>query len=253
MSQFLSRVDFAELAGVSPAAMTKACRPGNSLHPACDGKRIDAAHPAALEYLSRQAGKGTPKPKKDRPAPKQPTAPQPKPTRRNKAEKIKMSMAMAVAANPSTPIAPTVANSAAQADNRPPIDQVPENIRAFLSFTLEQLVRMYGTDTAFLDWLRATKVIEDIQATRIRNAEAAGELVRRDVVKVAIIDPFDEVHRRMLSDGAKTIAKRVATMAQAGCSAEEMEKLVRDQLGSFIAPAKDKITRMLKTMKADNG
>jgi len=49
--QLVSRARFAKLAGVSRAAVTKACR--KSLSPACDGVQVDAAHPAAVCYLAR--------------------------------------------------------------------------------------------------------------------------------------------------------------------------------------------------------
>lgn len=261
MSQLLKRVDFAQLAGVSPAAMTKACAPGKQLHPAMVGKRIDAAHPAALEYLNGRAGMPTGVAKQPTSAPKRPTSPPPAPVptkpvtpaKRGPKRRTDVAKAAPASARPPTAAVHTVATPppSPSGDNRDPVDQVPENIRAFLDFTLAQLIRMYGTDVAFLDWLKATKVIEEIQQRQIQNAESRGELVKRDLVKVAIIDLFDEAHRRMLGDGAKTIARRAATMAQAGRDVEEIEKLVRDQLSSFITPAKDKITKTLKNLMAE--
>lgn len=260
MSQLLKRVDFAQLAGVSPAAMTKACAPGKQLHPAMVGKRIDAAHPAALEYLNGRAGMPTGVAKQPVSVSKLPTPPPPTaasatklPVKRGPKRRTDVAKAAPVSARPATAAVHSVATPPPppSGDTRDPTDQVPENIRAFLDFTLAQLIRMYGTDVAFLDWLKATKTIEEIQERQIRNAESRGELVRRDLVKVAIIDPFDEAHRRMLGDGAKTIARRAATMAQAGRDVEEIEKLVRDQLSSFITPAKDKIVKSLKAMMAE--
>ena len=51
--KLLSRAEFAALAGVSGAAITKAA--AASLEPAKHGKYIDAAHPAAVEYLANKA------------------------------------------------------------------------------------------------------------------------------------------------------------------------------------------------------
>jgi len=53
-----TRFDFAKLAGVSPTAITKACK--HALAPACVGKRIDAAHAAAIKYIEKIAVDRTP-------------------------------------------------------------------------------------------------------------------------------------------------------------------------------------------------
>src|SRR5262245_49219 len=81
MPRVLSRAEFARLAKVSKAAITKAC--GAGLAPACTSDRIDADHPAALAYLKRRGvalarTDGAPTKSKKRPAaaPATPTAPQ---------------------------------------------------------------------------------------------------------------------------------------------------------------------------------
>ncbi len=49
----VSRATLARMAGVSRASITKACR--KQLAAACDGLRVDVAHPATVEYLSGRA------------------------------------------------------------------------------------------------------------------------------------------------------------------------------------------------------
>lgn len=58
VKKLVSRVKFAEMAGVSPAAVTKACK--SSLAPAIVGKKIDAAHHVAMQYLGKKALAKTP-------------------------------------------------------------------------------------------------------------------------------------------------------------------------------------------------
>jgi len=107
-------------------------------------------------------------------------------------------------------------------------------------------VQRFGTATAFLDWLNATKRIEDINEKRIKNATTRGELVSRKLVQVGVIEVFESMFKKMLSDGSKTIARRVHAMAKADREVEDCEKFTADQIGSFIRPAKAKSTRALK-------
>jgi len=58
VKKLMSKSEFARLAGVSPAAVTKALR--STLRDAEHGKRIDAAHPAAVKYLQDKANATTP-------------------------------------------------------------------------------------------------------------------------------------------------------------------------------------------------
>ncbi len=127
----------------------------------------------------------------------------------------------------------------------PEID-VDENIKDFLNYKLIDLIKRFGTDVGFLDWLRATKTIEDIEEKRLKNAEKSGELIRRDIVSEGMIAPLDGAFKKMLTDGAKTIAVRSTALIKAGASVEDIEKLVSNQLSSFINPTKSKLKRVLK-------
>ena len=197
------------MAGVSPAAVTKACK--NALAPACSGKRIDLDHPAAAEYLKGRA---------------------PAPT----AKKVVSGTA---AANL------TKKTDRTKPGGDDPLQAVPEDIREFADWSLRDLAERFGTDTAFVDWLKATKSLEDIQEKRIKNAVAEGALVSRELIKNGVLDPINEAHKKMLTDGAKTIALRASTMSEAGEPLIEIEKLVKDQLGSFLRPMKARINRSM--------
>jgi len=126
------------------------------------------------------------------------------------------------------------------------IHEVPEDIEAFADMTLRELIQRFGTDTAFVDWLKATKEIEYINEKRLKNAQTQGELVSRELVKVGIIEPIDAVHIKLLTDGAKTITRRVTAMHSAERDLDDIEKFVKDQITSFIRPVKAKVKRALK-------
>ena len=139
------------------------------------------------------------------------------------------------------------ANARQEADiNAGMLHEVPEDIQAFADMTLRELIERFGTDTAFIDWLKATKSIEDINEKRLKNAQTKGELISRTLVKNHVIDTFNSAHLRLMKDGSKSIAAGVVSKSKGGATLPEIEAFVSDVVGSFIKPIKNKITRVLK-------
>lgn len=126
---------------------------------------------------------------------------------------------------------------------------LPENIQHLADWPLRKIVQTFGTSAAFVDWLKATKLIEDIHAARLKNDSTSGELVSRDLVSRGLIEPIETAFVSMLSDGARTIAARSVAMVRAGSDEADIEDLVKDQLSSLIRPAKAKIKRNLGGMR----
>lgn len=292
--KLVSRTEFARMAGVAPASVTKACN--NGLKPATDGKRVDVAHPAAVEYLAKHDRAKTP-----------PAAPGLDPlyeeaieacTEAGRWSALFLRDALTVGSTRATrifrqlqaaglvpergakptepaqpvatkkphvrgtaaakekrkrippPEAPAAYARAAELDGRPGerddyVFEVPGDIQAFADMTLRELIEKFGTDTRFVDWLKATQTIEAINEKRLKNAVSRGELVNRNLVRVGIIEPIDAAHIKLLTDGAKTIARRASAMTAAGREPEEIEKFVADQISSFIRPVKSKVARAL--------
>lgn len=284
VKKLVSKSEFARLAGVSAPAVTKALRSG--LRDAVDGKRIDAAHPAAVKYLQDKA---------DAPTPVSTTEPAPGidplyeaalqhcqgngrftatniqrgcKVGYNRACKI-LALIEASGLNKTAPPPPpkktnvitkghTAKNNAKKAEslagitadieNGRTLHEIPEDIKSFAHMTLAELIKRFGTDGAFVDWLRAVKSIEDINEKRLKNAVTRGELISVKLVKTGVIEHFDTAFTKLLSDGAKTIARRVLAMGGAGRTVPECEEFVADQISSFIKPAKAKIARALKNV-----
>ena len=271
MKNLVTRTWLARKAGVTQAAITKMCK--GPLAPAVDGKKVDASHPAVVDYLGRRNSRPSstggidPRhneaiqvcaavnrysarhiqkslgvsfdrakkilavmdaagfvPKEDY-TPPEPPPPEPPP--------------------PRNPRGPNVRTKPKSVEIGNPI-AVPEDIEAFADMTLRELISRFGTEVGFIDWLKATKHIEDINTKRITNAEKSGELVHRDLVKNGIIEPVNAAHLKLLSDGSKTIANRMTALHKAGATVEEIEKFVSDQISSFIIPLKKKIGRILR-------
>lgn len=122
---------------------------------------------------------------------------------------------------------------------------LPEEIRDLQHLSLRDLVGMFGTSQSMVNFLNAVKILENIHAKRLENAEKESRLVSRDTVEKYVIGPIDNAHKRLLTDGARTISKQVHTMALAGRSAEDCEKYVNSRLTSFIKNAKNKSSKAL--------
>tara|TARA_R110000744_G_scaffold371350_2_gene482304 strand:- start:2026 stop:2880 length:855 start_codon:yes stop_codon:yes gene_type:complete len=281
VKKLISRAEFARQAGVSGAAVTKAC--SSILKDAVVGKRLDAAHPAALQYLAEKELSQT-----------APAAigldPLYEPavkfclesgfysiTKIQREFKIGFDRAKSIIGvmnanglinkKPETVVIkpgeieaaveklkkPHVRGPAAaketkkrEAFSEEGILEIPEDIQAFGHMTLFDLIEKFGTDGRFVDWLSATQKIEAINEKRLKNASTEGELVSRKLVRTGIIEPIDACHIKLLTDGAKTIARRSTAMAAAGRPVEDVEKFVAEQITSFIRPVKSKVARALK-------
>lgn len=264
------------MAGVSAGAVTKAI--ANGLSKAMQGKRIDANHVSALEYVKSKTEN-----KPESPAagidPLYEDAIRHCQTNNrftasniqrglkigyNRAASILVMMTAAGITSESPAVEPSekkphVRGTAAKNEKRKKatpetIDpeamllEIPEDITAFADMSLRELVTRFGTDIRFLDWLKSIKMIEDINEKRLKNAVAKGELVSRDLVKLGIIDPIESAHIKLLTDGAKTIARRATAMHSAERSLDDIEKFVKDQVTSFIRPIKAKVARTMNQL-----
>ena len=133
------------------------------------------------------------------------------------------------------------------------IREFPEDISKVSDMTLRELIQKFGTEAAFSDWLKASKMIEEIHEKRIKSAHRRGELVNRDLVKKGIIDPIEAAHLQLLSDGARTMAQRAVALHDSGRPITDIEMLIVEQISSFIRPLKAVIRRTLKNFESDYG
>lgn len=231
--ELITKAQFAILANVTTTAISKACKPGKGLHKATVGEgrkqRIDPNHPAATAYLGDTKQK-KPKtvddvPEDDGPDYSDEVAEyKPKGAAGAKESRKRLSLY-----------------------NIDPAD-VPDNMQEFADMTIREVVTKFGTDYRMVDYLRALKEIETIDERRIKSAKMRGELVHRDLIAKGVLEPIDSAHRKMLTDGAKTIARRSVAMVGAGKDADELEKFIAEQITSFIKPAKAKIKRALENV-----
>lgn len=124
--------------------------------------------------------------------------------------------------------------------------ELPEDLREFRGWTLEQLLMRFGTHTGFKEWLRSVKEMEAIEEKRLKNDQTRGNLVDKELIG-RVLDIFDTQHMRLLSDGAKSITADVVGKHQAGVLIEDIETYVSNRIGTFITAAKNKVARLEKT------
>ena len=241
----ISRSEFALLAGVSRPAVTKSGDSGK-LKAACDGDGVDVDHPAAVAFLKRH-GKVPPpiKPSKNTPAaPPQsavvgsdgaPTAP----------TKPRPSAAGAPTAPPKRgrgrPRNPPQDRPDDHGNQRPR-DGVAEGSNEDLQDlddALTPLIERFGTHFQFSTWLSSLKDIELIREKRLKNGETEGGLISRELVQNFVFGAIESAFKRLLGDASKSIVSKVMNCVRTGGTAEEAQRIVRDE-----------ISKQLKTVKA---
>lgn len=229
MAHLVSRSAFARLAGVSPAAITKACK--SSLAGSCIGKRIDLESTEAQTYLQKRGI--------------DPTGHRPKATK--KPSKTPKPRPSSTATEDDSPAKPKRKRRPREVDDRSiAIDVDFEEIEAYAHLSLSELVAKFGTVTSFKDWLDARKKISDIREKDLRNDELEGRLISRELVRTHVIGAIEAGNRRLLTDSPKTIARRLYALVNSGASAEEAEKTVREIISSQLKPVAATAARVLR-------
>lgn len=211
MAREVSRAELAKLAGVSASAITKACK--HQLRRACIGNRIDLDHEEVQRFLAAH-GKSAPR--------AEPTPPADGRTRRSKTR---------------------------SGDRQRPAEAKPTekiDVAALAELPLRELLRRFGTETRFRDWLASLKQIEDIREKRLRNDESVGRLIEREYVRKHVVQHIEAGNRRLLSDLPKTIAARVYAAAGGKAPIEDAERIVRELISSQLTPVAAATARALR-------
>ena len=250
MKKLVSRSEFAHMATVSAAAVTKAAC--TVLKNAVHGKRIDVNHPDAVKYLQ---SKESPAPGIDPLYAEALKVCQENGRytmtniRRNISvgdARAKRIIATIKAAGADKPV--IIKKRGWGARNATKKQTALDSLKnaKFADMTLTEVVEIYGTDIAFLDWLKATKLIAEIEEKRLKNAATRGDLINRDLIKTTVIKVFYRAFNILITDGAKTIASRVITMHSAGRPVVYCEEFVSDQISTFIQRAKSETLGEIK-------
>ena len=122
---------------------------------------------------------------------------------------------------------------------------MPERFAARVESQRETTITPDDATSAEKKIIADTKRIEHvIQKLGLEIGVKRGDLVSRRLV-VQLIGLINGVHTKLLTDGAKTLSKRVSMKALAGDTPEDIEMFVREILGKFLSQGRDKIKRMM--------
>ncbi|MEG1884826.1 MAG: hypothetical protein RR182_00960 [Alistipes sp.] len=271
MTNLVTRSEFAKIAGVSGAAVTKATK--ETLRPCLDGLLIDADHAAARAYVEKMAIRKTPATVEGiDPRFEEALASCREFTKwhathikdslgvgTDRARKIFQQIQAAglvgteareekIFEKPAPHIRGTAARKQAQINNDDGDLEViiPENIAKYAHMPLIEIIEKFGTAARFKDWLSALKEISAIEERNIKIAQQKGKLVSRELVRTQIVEQIDSAHIKLLRDGSRTIATRACSMHGSGEDITEITKIVADLISSFIKPVKVRVARALQ-------
>lgn len=222
-----SRSELARLAGVSPAAVTKLCRPGKKLAPACVGDRVDLDHEATRAWLASKGRDGSAPP--TAPSPKARKAPPAKARARTKSAKPSQKRGAK----------PTAVRRKKQSELLP-------DLAAYMSLTLREILARHGTVRELKDLLEARAKIAAIQERELDMSRTRQQLVERELVRLHVVGAFQAAFRRLLTDAGKTLVRRLFAAGKAGETVEAGEKLARDIMGSHLRVALEQAAKALQ-------
>lgn len=265
----MSKADYARSLGVPRSTITEACKPGKLLEPALvevpgrKRKQIDPGHPSAKRYAKRHAGNAP----IEGPEPKAPRAGRPraadasardaarwaKDAARRSGKKAAKSVVAAAKGRSRPEYEPGRDAINEIRLEMPPIDVVdakvahaPESLRALLDLTIEEVLLKYGTVGDLIDVLKSTKVMTDIEQSRLKIAERRGELIEREFVRLHMMGPLSETILRILADAPRTITVRARALVESAAPNEEVESLVRQLLAREFGDMKARLLRALR-------
>lgn len=221
--EFISKSAFAERAGVSAAAITKAASKGGRLHDTlCPrGKQIDCEHPAAKAYIREQVEK----------------------SKRGPVNPGKTSK---------KPSGGSVGRKAAKEDRQQSSNEGEthdvDDVIDYEDMTVREVVEKFGTDVRFAEYVKAVKEIQSIEKIRIDNRKKKKELLPSEVFDL-LTSEIERCFITVLTDNIKTCASMAHKNALAEIELHETEDFMRDQIGASFSTFKQKMIRALKDMK----
>jgi hypothetical protein len=244
--RLFSRAEFARLADVSGAAITKVAKKWPAA--AFQAGRIDVDHQGPRAYLASRGitevriGRAALAPTKPlKRARKRPALPT---DRRGRPPK---SASAAPAIRPPAEIEAPEASHAAPpaAGHEAPSDEVVDRIRA----ALLPIIGDFGTARSMADWIELSNDLEDLVKRRLANEQARGRLMLRELVRNAVFGAFDAVALKLIRDMPKTLSRDMYAMAKSDSPIEAAELKILGYVEKILEPMK---VAMAKTLRSDD-
>jgi hypothetical protein len=227
-THLVSKSQLAKMAGLSKPAVSKAIKQGRLKDCFTEGF-IDANHPEVVDFLE----KGRERTKSKRPGPKP-------------GEKKKRYVSYKDKDDDNLP-------RQTDQDIGERVNELPTDLRLLVDKSLRELIELFGTAQIMDGWLKNTLTIDKIYKQRIENAQKEGTLINRDVVLRGVVQPIDNAFRKLMTDFARQVARKVGPMAMAGRATEEIEMAVRDQMSDHLVKVKTSIEQSMDIKWEDIG
>jgi len=125
-------------------------------------------------------------------------------------------------------------------------DGTPGFAASLEDLTLRQIGEKFGGWPQFESKLRALKVTEEVREKRLKNDEADGTLIPRELVATHVFGAIDGANKRLLTDTVRTIVRTVYANAKSGIAVEASERQVRGIISKVLEPVKRKAVRALR-------
>lgn len=120
------------------------------------------------------------------------------------------------------------------------LTDIEEEIRAYWTWTLEDIVRKCGTMPVFATLLQAADKIEAIHLRRLQADKQTGELISREYVSRNVMSLIERIFQRLLTETPVSLAFEVHGKCETGATTEQIQQAIHDAL-----------SRELRTIKAD--
>ena len=249
MPRLISKAAFSDKVGVSRSAITQAAKEGGALFGAASGKEIDLNTDSCKFYLFKKKlpleklislgyedsiyseyedyHNSDTKPKAQ--AVKKPAA---KKQANQHTDRQPFSI-------PSNDIAPRVGFH----DKRDLVD-------FYGNKTLNQIVKEFGTDEAFIKFASSLKTLSEIEIKKLDIAKKRGQVIDRDLVRRFIFGAIESGNLRLLNDLPGSAARHIVNEFKAGKAIESLETDLKDMISLILNDAKINAQRSLEMIKA---
>lgn len=199
----IARRELARLAGVAQSTVTKAAAPGGPIADAVltHGRGLDLDHPSVQSWLRKRDV--------------DPTSP----------------------AVRGEPVQPTTTQKATRSPESDPAGFGHLTLEQVAKMPIVELLQRFGHIDDLKGWLDAAKKAADTYAVDLKNLEARGKVIDRDMVRTHVFGAMEGSHVKLLGDTPKSITRRVYEMAGAGEDIEKAERVVRELISSQLKPA----------------
>lgn len=213
MTRTVSKAELARWAGVSRAAVTKACK--GPLYDAADTDGVDVTHPLVRQWLAGHNVHSLPEEVatpdgQDPPKRKRPSAPRPK----------------------SAPAEQTAA--------------VPYELRDLENMTVREVVMKFGSVDGFKRFVDSLKNIAEYKHRELRVRQQRGDLIEREKVAGLVFPLIDVAFARLVSDVPESVSKMVVARCEAGGpeTTADVMQLIRDANSRVLKNMKQSAARL---------